>query len=326
VHITELRTKLDEARSVFGLSNPAYRDPTLVAGSTGIKAVHVQELRDRVKTAWTASPQVPRDGVSSLIYVPQSNRITTAGYEYDAAGNLTRSQDNGGGWQRYQYDAAGRLVNVKTDNNALLASYTYGTSNQRLITTEGSLKTYYAWSGDATIAEYTEANSSGVVSWSKSYVYLGGRLLATLQPNGSGGEFTQYHHPDRLGTRLITNAGDTNYFEQVSLPFGTALDAESTGSINRRFTSYDRSASTGLDYAVNRHYDSSQGRFTQVDPFRMSAASLNNPQTLNLYAYCVNDPVNFADLTGLNVAGPSSHYGGYDFGVTFYVDGMLSDV
>jgi RHS repeat-associated protein len=137
------------------------------------------------------------------------------------------------------------------------------------------------------------------VQWSKSYLYLGARLLATLQPNGSGGEFTQFYHPDRLGTRLITNAQDTSVQEQVTLPFGTALDAESTGSTNRRFTSYDRSASTGLDYAVNRHYDSQQGRFTQVDPIGMGAASLDNPQTLNLYAYCGNDPINHTDPNGL---------------------------
>jgi len=63
-------------------------------------------------------------------------------------------------------------------------------------------------------------------------------------------------------------------------------------SCSQYFTSYDRSATTGLDYAVNRHYDSQQGRFTQVDPAGMKATSLVNPQTLNLYAYCASDPVN----------------------------------
>jgi RHS repeat-associated protein len=298
VHIVELRTALDEARSALGLSNPAYTDPTLTAGSTTIKAAHVQELRDRVKTAWTTASQVPRDGLAALSYNPASNRITTAGYEYNAAGSLVRSQSSSGGWQRYEYDAAGRLVNVKTDAGAVIASYTYGASNQRLITTEGSLKTYYAWVGDTTLAEFSEG-TSGVVFWSKSYVYLRSRLLATLQPNGSGGEVTQYHHPDNLGTRLITNASDTTVQEQVSLPFGTALNAESTGSTNRRFTSYDRSATTGLDYAVNRNYDSQQGRFTQIDPIGMSASSLDNPQSLNLYAYCGNDPINHTDANGL---------------------------
>jgi RHS repeat-associated protein len=111
----------------------------------------------------------------------------------------------------------------------------------------------------------------------------------------------QYHHPDRRGTRLITNNANTSVVVQQTLPFGTALDSESTGvnTTARRFTSYERSAQTGLDYAVNRHYDARQGRFTQVDPIGMSAVSLANPQTLNLYAYCANDPINNIDPNGL---------------------------
>jgi RHS repeat-associated protein len=54
-----------------------------------------------------------------------------------------------------------------------------------------------------------------------------------------------------------------------------------------------------LDYAINRHYDSQQGRFTQVDPIGINASSLDNPQSLNLYAYCGNDPVNHVDPSGL---------------------------
>jgi RHS repeat-associated protein len=136
-------------------------------------------------------------------------------------------------------------------------------------------------------------------AWSKSYVYLGGRLLSTVAPNGSGGEAIQFHHPDRLGTRLVTDPLSGTSFEQVTLPFGTALNAESTGTTTKRFTSYDRSATTGLDYAYNRHYDPQQGRFTQVDPIGMKSTTLVNPQTLNLYAYCTNGPVNHTDPSGL---------------------------
>ncbi|MER3632500.1 MAG: hypothetical protein C4325_10355 [Blastocatellia bacterium] len=103
----------------------------------------------------------------------------------------------------------------------------------------------------------------------------------------------------RLGTRVITNQQLGSSFEQAHLPFGTALNAESTGSINRRFTSYDRSARTGLDYAINRTYDSKQGRFTQVDPIGFKASDLEHPQTLNLYTYCANDPINHTDHDGL---------------------------
>jgi hypothetical protein len=47
-HISELRSNLDAARTALGLSTSSYTD-TLTPGSTVIKAVHVSELRDRVK-------------------------------------------------------------------------------------------------------------------------------------------------------------------------------------------------------------------------------------------------------------------------------------
>jgi len=87
--------------------------------------------------------------------------------------------------------------------------------------------------------------------------------------------------------------------EQEPFSFGVEEESISTGGNNQRFTSYDHSAATGLDYAVNRHYDPQQGRFTQVDPLGMGAANLANPQSLNMYAYVQNDPVNVTDPMGL---------------------------
>ena len=237
-----------------------------------------------------------------------TNRITTVGYSYDTAGNLTRGQAPDGSWQNYKYDSANRLSQVTTDGGSVLASYSYGASNQRLIASDnnGAVVTYYAWSGGQVIAEYTQSGTSLV--FQKSYVYLGGRLLATETADQS----KQYHHPDRLGTRMATDGSGNVISENVVLPFGTMLAAgttlygdnsyQSTTQSNpskRFFTSYDRSQTTQLDHAVNRHYNAGQGRFTQVDPIGMSAASLEDPQTLNLYAYCGNDPVNRVDPDGL---------------------------
>jgi len=242
---------------------------------------------------------IPLDGLlGTITYNTASNRMTSAYFEYDAAGNQTRAlQADGTTIHRYQYDAAGRLVYVQPDvGSGALASYSYGASNQRVKVDEGGTTTYYAWDGSSVIAEYQEPTGQNAMAWDKSYVYMGGRLLAT-RSRSSG---YQYYHPDRLGTRLVTNASDLNVSEQVHLPFGTALDAESSGTMTkRRFTSYDRSGITKLDYAVNRHYNAGQGRFTQVDPMEMEAASLSDPQTLNLYAYCGNDPVNRVDPDGL---------------------------
>jgi RHS repeat-associated protein len=292
--IEEMRIKLNQALAALQLPTGGYSNG--LSENLPILAIHIQELRDRVKSAWTTSSAIPRDGLASVSYNLSSNRITTTGFDYDKAGNQVRALAPSGVSQRFQYDAANRLVKVKADDNqTVIASYTYGETNERLIAEENSLRTYYACDGSA---EYVESGGSVTPLWSKTYIYLGARLLSTLTPNGSGGAI-QYHHPDRLGSRLVTNAQDTVYFEQVTLPFGTALNAESTGSTNRRFTSYDRSAITGLDYAINRQYDPQQGRFTQVDPIGMSATSLGDPQSLNLYAYCGNDPINNTDPDGL---------------------------
>jgi RHS repeat-associated protein len=263
-------------------------------------------------TADNGSP-IESDGFALLAYGATSNRITTAGWTYDAAGNQVRGQNGVGAWQRYQYDAAGRLIKVMTDASVEIASYTYGSSNERLMTKEGTLRTYYARSDSAVLADYIEVNTSGVLQWDKSYVYMGVRLLATQQRNGTT-ESVQYHHPDRLGTRLITNASDTIVQEQATLPYGVALEGETSGATNRRFTSYERNTATGLDYALNRHYDSMQGRFTQADPLGMKAVNFANPQSLNLYAYCGGDPVNLTDPSGLdwfNDHGFDSSTGGF---------------
>jgi RHS repeat-associated protein len=252
----------------------------------------------------SGSAPIPLDGLANLNYDTASNHITTAGFNYDAAGNQTRTVRTDGSAQRFQYDAANRLIQVRDDYGYVLQTYTYGDSNERLISDEGGYRTYYACNASA---EYVESSGSTTPQWSKTYVYLGNRLLSTLVPNGSGGEAVQFHHPDRLGTRLVTDPSNGTSFEQVTLPFGTSLNAESTGATNRRFTSYDRSGSTGLDYAVNRHYDAQQGRFTQVDPDGMKATSALNPQTLNLYAYCASDPINHTDPSGLGFFSSLAH-------------------
>lgn len=115
----------------------------------------------------------------------------------------------------------------------------------------------------------------------------------------NGFEIMEFHHPDRLGTRLITDPVNGNQSEQTTLPFGTLLASETTGFSNQRFTSYDRGNITKLDYAVNRQYSSQQGRFTQIDPIGIKSSNFQIPQTLNLYTYCGNDPINFTDPDGL---------------------------
>src|SRR5262245_66564191 len=106
------------------------------------------------------------------------------------------------------------------------------------------------------------------------------------------------------------------------LPFGEDLGGSGEGG-KRKFTTYERDG-TGLDYAVNRHYDPRQGRFNQVDPLGIGASSLADPQSLNLYSYVQNNPANAVDPSGLRMSLGDPHYGfgGSSDGSSFFIDGV----
>ena len=256
------------------------------------------------KSGITANSQaIPLDGVASQTFAAATNRITTSGHEYDHAGNMTRGKAPDGSLQRFEYDEAGRIVHIKTDSGTILETNTYATSRERLKKTAGSTRTYYAWGGASVLAEHVETGSETNLKWSKSYIYAGSRLLSTATKNGSS-EKLEYHHPDRLGTKMVSDPVAANENEQATLPFGTEITAETQATTNQRFISYDRSGATDLDYAVNRTYNSGQSRFTQVDPIGMASASVGDPQSLNLFAYTQNNPVDFTDPNGLDSTPP----------------------
>lgn len=76
------------------------------------------------------------DGIPNLAFDSTNNRITTAGFQYDVAGNQIRAlAEDGTTWVKYEYDSANRLMTVKKDdaNQTLLQAFQYGSTNARLI-------------------------------------------------------------------------------------------------------------------------------------------------------------------------------------------------
>jgi|SRR5579884_3284317 len=64
-----------------------------------------------------------------------------------------------------------------------------------------------------------------------------------------------------------------------------------------QFTGKERDTETGLDFFGPRYLSSAQGRFTSPDePFIW--ADPENPQSWNLYAYGLNNPLVYSDPTG----------------------------
>jgi RHS repeat-associated protein len=146
--------------------------------------------------------------------------------------------------------------------------------------------------------QLAEINGSGGMLHAN--VFAGGRLWATItdgQPS--------YHTTDWLGTRrLQTSALGLETLRCTNLPFGDGQYCSGSGAdaTEHHFTGKERDSESGNDYFGARYYSSSMGRFMSPDwsakyepvPY----AKLDNPQTLNLYAYVGNNPLNRTDPTG----------------------------
>jgi RHS repeat-associated protein len=69
-----------------------------------------------------------------------------------------------------------------------------------------------------------------------------------------------------------------------------------------RYTGKERDAESGLDYFGARYYASSMGRWMSPDwadkPEPVPYSSLDNPQSLNLYGYVLNNPLSKDDPDG----------------------------
>jgi RHS repeat-associated protein len=234
----------------------------------------------------------------------QIQMLTSAGgspvtFTYDANGNLTYD-----GNHTYQYDAENRIKQV---DNATTASYAYDYRNRRVLKSAGGIVTHYIWDHSRVLAE---APSSGQV---QDYVYAANLMLGV----GSGGGFT-FYLSDRLNIRVLTDEYGQYQGQQYHDPFGADF-AESGAQDKHHLTTYERDAEASTDYALNREYEFNLGRFMSTDPiadaaFRRGKSSgcsankgainINNPQSLNLYTYTLNDPIDSSDRTGLETDSP----------------------
>jgi RHS repeat-associated protein len=324
--IASITDSVDNGRSATYTYDPLQRLSTAVTtGSSAYPQWGLAWTYDRYGnrtaqnlTAGTApAPLTPTD--------PATNHLTTSGYTYDANGNLkvepsTPSNNN------YTYDGENRLVSFA--NGSASGTYTYDGKNLRVKKVSGSTTTVYVFSGSKVIAEYANG------SLSKEYVYSGAQLLATI-----AGSTTTYHHADHLSVRLSTNASGTKIGDQGHFPFGETWYLKNT-TTKWQFTSYERDAESGNDYAMARYDINRVGRFSSPD---LLAGSAGDPQSLGRYTYVRNDPVNAVDPLGLDYCLPTELncvtggegsgdgycppwfggpcQGGNDIGTDYYVDG-----
>jgi RHS repeat-associated protein len=133
--------------------------------------------------------------------------------------------------------------------------------------------------------------------------------------NNAANDGVQWLITDHLGTpRLIADltgslSGMTRhdygpFGEETGAGVGgrtTAQGYAQLDGVRQKWARLERDGETGLDYAKNRYYSSIQGRFTSIDPVKLTPARMLDPQQFNLYAYVRNNPLKFVDPDGKDI-------------------------
>jgi RHS repeat-associated protein len=114
-----------------------------------------------------------------------------------------------------------------------------------------------------------------------------------------------YVATDRLGTVRANTQGESFAY----YPFGE----ERTSTVDGRdkFATYFRDT-VGQDYAEQRYYNSTMGRFWSPDPGGIKTAVPSRPSSWNRYAYVEGDPINATDRHGLFMCADCPAYGDDD--------------
>ena len=193
-----------------------------------------------------------------------NNQISSSGWTYDNAGNLTGISSVS---KTFTYDAESRQKTAV--NGGLSGVYTYDGDGRRVtkVVNAGPTTTYVYDAQGSLIAEYGGQNP-----------VLG----------------TTYVDVDHLGsTRLVTDSGGNQQSCNDYLPFGGDILSLTDGrgscypsaapSSGIKFTGQERDAESGLDNFLARCYSSPQGRYASVDPASVGASS-SDPQSWNGYA------------------------------------------
>jgi RHS repeat-associated protein len=203
---------------------------------------------------------------------PATNKLV--GYQFDNSGN-TKVDANG---QTFIYDAENKQVEVRNASNGIVGQYFYDGDGKRI-------KKVVPSTGETTLFVYDAS----------------GKMVAEYSTVLSQTPQVSYLTSDHLGSpRINTDANGQVIARHDYQPFGEEITRASYGAdtVRKQFATYERDKETELDFAQARMYANKLGRFTSADPIFMSKDRMFNPQEINLYLYCQNNPLIYIDPTG----------------------------
>lgn len=194
----------------------------------------------------------------------------TVKMSYDAAGKLSEVFDADGGKTVYHYDGLGMRREKKAFCNGKDVSetfvYDYADGHSPMVFSRGPQGTTdYLWNGEA----------AGAVRDGKLHFYQCDQQGSVLRFLSDEGTLLEKYGYDEFGTDLTGTAGILQPFGYTGLVFDNAAGGWNTPA---------------------RTYAPGIGRFLQKDQERFIHSG--NPQSINLYAYCLNNPILYVDPDG----------------------------
>ena len=178
-------------------------------------------------------------------------------------------------------------------------------------------KTEYVWLGDMLIREQTGTNVT-------YYLYDENGAAIGFEYNGTPYYYLKNIQGDVLS--IVDNSGAIvvsytyNAWGEIISTTGTL--ANTIGAVNKlRYRSYYYDTETGFYYLQSRYYDPVVKRFISPDSTDYLTAN-GDFDGYNLYAYCMNNPVNYSDHAG-SVVTPANAVGAIVAAVIGAVGGAI---
>jgi RHS repeat-associated protein len=189
----------------------------------------------------------------------------------------------GGSTYNLTYDAENRMTAM---SGGTTASFVYDGDGKRVKGTSGGVTTTY-------IGNYFEW--TGSTSSMKKYYYDGATRVAMRT-----GSTLNWLFGDHLGSSSRAANSDGSPLangEQRYKPWGEKRFPTGDSAIPTtfKFTGQREESTLGLYFYNSRWLDPALGRFIQADPV---VPSLTNSQSLDRYAYVLNNPIKYLDPSG----------------------------
>ncbi|MEW6279042.1 MAG: RHS repeat-associated core domain-containing protein, partial [Candidatus Eremiobacterota bacterium] len=227
---------------------------------------------------------VTRPTGTTIATFDDQDRIMTNGpasFTHDAKGDLVSKTDTSG-TTLYDYDTTGQLLSVTSPNGDVVSYEPAANSRRAVKRVNGVVQRKWLYSGGLLpVVEY-DANDSLTCVFTGGYILKDGSTYRLLR--------------DHLGSvRLVVDANTGAVAQRLSYgPWGEVLEDTNPGFQPFGYAGGLYDPNTGLVRFGARDYDPAVGRWTSRDPIGLVAGT-------NVYAYCLNEPINCIDPMGFKL-------------------------